>query len=388
MNSSPGQALLLADDLTGACDSGLAFAKVGFAVSVLLRTGEQEINPRGKTQFKKFRTLTALSTDARNMTAEEAAQQLTDLKLLRNFDGSLLFHKVDSAGRGHSTAEMCTIAQLARCDSIVYAPAFPENGRVVHNSILSVRDVCGQNTEIPLLSLFDESLHTKIALIATAPDDLTMRHRLSEARNHGKTIWLCDAEQPKDLERIARVAFSLNRRLLWSGSGGLAAAVAALLKTDDFHRAKVPTAALGCTLVVCGTPHPVTQMQIKHLASETVTLTYDSETKLKPKQCGFLKLSWDTSDEAEVRRMWSKLHHKGNGSVCALVLTGGDTAAFFLKALGTTEIALGGEVEAGIPWGIVQDGMAHGCLVVTKSGGFGTEFTLRHIVEFCRKGQG
>ena len=60
----------------------------------------------------------------------------------------------------------------------------------------------------------------------------------------------------------------------------------------------------------------------------------------------------------------------------------------FLKALGATEIVLGGEVEAGIPWGTVQDGAARGCLTVTKSGGFGTELTLKHIVEFCRKVQG
>jgi len=70
----------------------------------------------------------------------------------------------------------------------------------------------------------------------------------------------------------------------------------------------------------------------------------------------------------------------------ALVLTGGDTAAFVLRALGASSIALGGEVSPGLPWGIIEGGTADGCMVVTKSGGFGNRRALIDAFEFCEGG--
>jgi uncharacterized protein YgbK (DUF1537 family) len=56
-----------------------------------------------------------------------------------------------------------------------------------------------------------------------------------------------------------------------------------------------------------------------------------------------------------------------------------------LRALDATSLRLGGEIEPGIPWGIVDDGLAAGCTVITKSGGFGTELSLKNAVDFCHK---
>jgi uncharacterized protein YgbK (DUF1537 family) len=70
-------------------------------------------------------------------------------------------------------------------------------------------------------------------------------------------------------------------------------------------------------------------------------------------------------------------------SPAALILTGGDTAAFVLRALGAQAIRLAGEVAPGIPWGIVEGGPADGCGVVTKSGGFGERDALVRAFEFC-----
>ena len=68
----------------------------------------------------------------------------------------------------------------------------------------------------------------------------------------------------------------------------------------------------------------------------------------------------------------------------ALVLTGGDTAHAVLERLGTHEIRLEGECEPGVPFGIVQGGVAHGIAVVLKSGGFGDDSTLWAAVQYLR----
>jgi uncharacterized protein YgbK (DUF1537 family) len=73
------------------------------------------------------------------------------------------------------------------------------------------------------------------------------------------------------------------------------------------------------------------------------------------------------------------------GPVAALILTGGDTAAFVQRSLGASRIELGGELARGIPWGFVEGGVADGCVVITKSGGFGDRDTLVQAFEFCER---
>jgi uncharacterized protein YgbK (DUF1537 family) len=70
--------------------------------------------------------------------------------------------------------------------------------------------------------------------------------------------------------------------------------------------------------------------------------------------------------------------------VGSLVLTGGDTAAMVLKAFEAEWIDVAGEMEPGVPWGILRGGLADGCVVVTKSGGFGGEHVLVDALHFCR----
>jgi uncharacterized protein YgbK (DUF1537 family) len=59
----------------------------------------------------------------------------------------------------------------------------------------------------------------------------------------------------------------------------------------------------------------------------------------------------------------------------ALVLAGGDTAVRVARELGATGILLGGEIEAGVPFGTLIGPCPY--RVVTKAGGFGVPDTLR-----------
>jgi D-threonate/D-erythronate kinase len=65
-----------------------------------------------------------------------------------------------------------------------------------------------------------------------------------------------------------------------------------------------------------------------------------------------------------------------------LILTGGDTAAAVFRRLGVTSIKLAGEVEPGIPFGMIST--PRPMAVVTKAGGFGSLDTLSNAVAVLR----
>jgi uncharacterized protein YgbK (DUF1537 family) len=373
------RAIVIADDLTGACDSGLAFVKAGHSVSVRLSSIET-------WESETLADVIALSTETRNLGAKEAQDRLLLLGDLSRFSVSLLFKKIDSVGRGNLGTEMLTTLRLSGCAGIVYAPAFPAVGRTVLNGILRVQDVSGQDTELNLLSLIPSSDRDRVALIPIQ-DSLSLRNAFLQAHAAGKDIWLCDSGQQDDLRRIASVASALPLRLLWAGSAGLAEAVAELMGTKCALNAPVAVAksTSGCTLLFSGTTHPVTLMQLDRLAPHASVLTLDGEASVLPSCCGMVRLAWGRTTEGSIREFWKRLHQSGRPAVDSLVLAGGDTAAFVLKALHATSLRICGEVEPGIPWGIVDGGLAQGCTIITKSGGFGVELSLINAVDFCKR---
>jgi D-threonate/D-erythronate kinase len=65
-----------------------------------------------------------------------------------------------------------------------------------------------------------------------------------------------------------------------------------------------------------------------------------------------------------------------------LILTGGDTAAAVFRKLGVPSIKLAGEIEPGIPLGIIST--PRPITVITKAGGFGSMDTLSNAAAVLR----
>jgi uncharacterized protein YgbK (DUF1537 family) len=71
--------------------------------------------------------------------------------------------------------------------------------------------------------------------------------------------------------------------------------------------------------------------------------------------------------------------------VTGLVVAGGDTAFDVLRSLGASSIDVLGEVETGVPHGVLNEGIAPGITLVTKAGGFGDTQTLARALEFVAR---
>jgi uncharacterized protein YgbK (DUF1537 family) len=299
--------------------------------------------------------------------AEERVKKLIE-GLGELLPSTLLFKKVDSAGRGCFAEEIAAASASIGADLVIYSPSFPEAGRFVLNGSLHIHDATGERREIRIHDLVPEQMHASIGLIPCGTDRLVEQSLRREA-GEGKHFLVCDASESEDLERIVRVAGRLPQRLLWAGSAGLGRELGRILPsgTSVLRSARVPVR--GQTLIFAGSSHSVTRLQTDRLTKAM------SESSLP---CVSVQVRRDECSEDSLRRVFREA-----GSVGSLVLTGGDTAAKILRALGAEAIEIMGEMTMGIPWGILHGGMANGCVVVTKSGGFGGEDALVDAVHFC-----
>ena len=103
-----GPVFILADDLTGACDSGVAFLAAGRSARVVLNTASLD-----RTTVPPDSVL-AVTTETRASTRQHASEQVArTVALLRSrATDPIFFKKIDSAARGHVGVE--TIAASTR----------------------------------------------------------------------------------------------------------------------------------------------------------------------------------------------------------------------------------------------------------------------------------
>lgn len=350
--------IVVADDITGACDSAAAFLGKADSVRVLLHTAGCQAEPG---------TVTALSTETRNVMPAEAARiiERTIPAFLSVREDGIIFKKVDSAGRGHLVLE--TMAALRSCDATLalVAPAFPEAGRTVSGGVLHIRDSAQQDTSLNLAAIFRPHCGKGIDLLPVGEAD-ELEHAVRHAVEHGTRVLICDAETQRDLDRLAAAACRIRQPILWTGSAGLARALASQFPSALSERPVDREWSTGRVLLFVGTDHPVTSLQVSHLEREPATAALEIH-----------RIEWNDSSAEYVRKTLSA------SPVATLILTGGDTAALVLGALNARAVRLAGELAPGVPRGFVEGGDADGCVVVTKSGGFGQEDTLTNAFHFC-----
>lgn len=356
---------IVADDLTGACDSAAAFVASGRTVRVFLNATKRDAIIGDTAE------VIAVTTESRDLAPDDAARCVAEVfeSLRLSSARALLFKKIDSVARGPFAAEIEAAFGASHAALALVTPAFPAAGRTVRGGVLTVHGSSGGEAEIVLRDLFERAQGLRIlpALPPVSPQDPILHAIKDRVR-----ILLCDAIEQEDLNRLAAAALPISERILWVGSAGLARALAAQLQVDGSLPGSGNSMAKrqsGRTLLFTGTPHPVTALQLEHL--ELVS------GKNRPSRRAICKVPETGASSEVVISAFTTTRPAG------LILTGGDTAAYVLRALNACAILLAGELDPGIPWGIVEGGLADGCTVITKSGGFGERDALVRAFEFC-----
>jgi uncharacterized protein YgbK (DUF1537 family) len=386
-----------ADDLTGACDAGAPFAARGLETIVLLPGVAVPDSPPA---------VVVIDTESRGSEPGPARAQARKAvaRLAAAGPPRFLYKKIDSTLRGPLAAEVAGALEGAGLPAVLLTPAFPAERRVVVDGQLRIDGLPADETPLGR----DPAFPATGASVAALPGvdgphpagvvPLVTVRRGPEAvaarLDRGLATYVADAETDEDLAVLREAA--TGRRLLLAGSAGLAGVLAGSLGRPAPRAAPRPRRPL---LVVAGSAHPVTRLQVERLAARGVprmetrgaaaipdTATGASMLAVppdepiappRPREAVAAELAVAARRVVEA----SRTRDVGDWAAPTLVLTGGETAVAVCRALGATAIALRGELEPGLPHGTLLDGPFAGLAVVTKAGGFGDPDALVRLWE-------
>lgn len=115
----------IADDLTGANDTALQFAKKG------LRTRVELSSPSVSVDAQCPAEVIAIDADSRDAkTSQVYAQIRTLAEQVKALAPLAVYKKMDSTLRGNWVTEAKAIADVLQPELVIVAPAYPQNGRI------------------------------------------------------------------------------------------------------------------------------------------------------------------------------------------------------------------------------------------------------------------
>jgi D-threonate/D-erythronate kinase len=379
------ECLLLSDDLTGACDTGVQFARHGLSAEVWIEV------PGGLSREAK---VAVFNTDSRG---DEPGIAVTKIQraagVFRNFMPAIVFKKIDSTLRGNVGRELDATIRLFDRSFAVVAPAFPGMQRVVQNGVLKWQDhfTAGKIDVGDLLE--KQGIPRGQIWVADA-----VRRNASFVESAAKAgspsqprIVVADCQKQSDLEDLVSCTFPHRHRCLWVGSAGLGLALADKVGTRLSER-PAPVLRNGSILFWIGSTHPVSSGQREVLVqnSSAVQIPLESgswQTARRVIQQGrplVVILKQEAGTRVALRRLLDGLRDL---EISAMVLAGGDTASLVCKESGVETIRLIDEMSSGIAWGYFSGGPWDGLPVATKGGGFGMPDALLRCSEFFSSGR-
>jgi uncharacterized protein YgbK (DUF1537 family) len=392
------QLLIVADDLTGATDTGGCFAARGLETVIPLAFGAP-IDA----------DVVVLSTETRDSAGDDAASAVAKAVVGQMaVQGAMrprwIYKKIDSALRGNPREELLAVMAASGEPRALVAPAFPAQGRTtvggrqfVDGLPLADSPMGGERSTSDIAAVFaSDGVPTRVlglAAIRDQPDELAA---ILEAEAAG--IVIADAATEDDLLALARATRRTSLRLLCGTAGFARALVHALplRPASTPHPRRRPVAHP--ILIVAGSQNEATRCQIDRLATSGVpivrpgqsvidgTASIDDVVRevksslargaptvlttagLAPSPLGGKAVAERLAQIAASPRL--------RGAFGGLVLTGGDVAAAVCAALDGVALWLGGEISPGQPWGILENRDGARIPVATKAGSFGDERAL------------
>jgi uncharacterized protein YgbK (DUF1537 family) len=404
---------VIADDLTGAADSGVQLARAGYRTAVAFRGSP--VPPADDLDA------VAVVTDSRAMPAESAARRVVEAGHAVR-DAQVVIKKVDSTLRGPVAAELSAALEATGRGVAVVCPAFPHARRTVSRGVLLVDGVPVHETPFrddPVTPVRESHLPTLLSAVCPtvatlSTDDLRDAGRLRSVLG-GSSCVVADAKTDADLEALVR-AVRDPASVLWVGSAGLVRAFGAVHAGP--HAAE-PDEAFGSAsgvVVAVGSLSGVARRQLEVLQREeyVTPVPLDAAALLDSPSADVVERSIAAARSAlaggrcvvvystagrglertvgveAARRVAEALAEVVAGLseeklFDALVLTGGDTAVGVARRLGASGVLLRDEIEPGVPVGTFLGPSPYP--VVTKAGGFGVPETLVKAVQTLFKGR-
>lgn len=412
---------LLADDFTGALDTGVQFLGEKRKPLLTIPDGEERSASLVQTD------LLVVDTESRFLEKSAAAAAVSAAtRDLRSAGYLPFFKKIDSTFRGNVGAELDAMLEQLEAAGAAVVPAVPRNGRTLEGGVVYVNGVplaeseSGRDPFTPNMSSSAREILSNqtgrriedLSLEDVARGPEVLARRMERALSAGGEILLFDSKTEEDLRTIAEAVALLGRQLLLAGASGLAAALSAA-EAGDIEKEQEGSAGEhvlppGRALFVAGSLMETTIRQAERLSSETSTLgsllvdvraALTAPAKEKERllvsarrllsQRRHLLLRTATApgsagrvskrEGLELARFVGNLSREilGEVSLDTLILTGGSTALAVVRAVGIEQLRITGEVQSGVPLSeAVARYLGREYRLVTKAGGFGESDAL------------
>src|SRR5690625_5114788 len=121
---------MIADDLTGANDSGVHLAKDGHQTTVVMDVAAME---------NEHPEALVIDTDSRLLAPDQAYERVKRAAIYtKKRAAHIVFKKMDSTFRGNVGSELDAMYDVYTPDFVVLAPAFPDNGRTMRDGFYAV----------------------------------------------------------------------------------------------------------------------------------------------------------------------------------------------------------------------------------------------------------
>ena len=245
--------LIIADDFTGALDTGVQLASRG--IKTLVVTVPFSEGELGDPE------VLVVDAESRHLSPKEAYRTVSDIvESLKDREIPYIYKKTDSALRGNIGAELAAVMDATGRRQLAFIPGHPAIRRVTRGGVHYINDVPVSESSFGK-EIFNPVLHSDVAGILGEQTDKPVFLACANCPRPGERgITVYDAESPEELSRIGDYLKGSGIRL-FSGCAGFGSVLPAML---GFAEREVVRPQLDERLfVLCGSIHPVTQNQVK-----------------------------------------------------------------------------------------------------------------------------
>lgn len=410
--------LVIADDLTGAMDTGVQFAGKGIKTLV---TMDLEVS---SADMETDISVLVVNTESRHLPGQEAYERVYRVSRSAKTAGvSFVLKKTDSTLRGNIGNELQAVMDAWEATDLMFIPAYPANGRTTVEGRQYVYGLSLEQSAFakdPLEPMRSGDIREIIrhqCMYSTTRQSLDDIDGIVSAE---ETIHIFDSGTQDELCQIVQRLKDRRRLQVTAGCAGLASAMADIMEFET--QAPSHEMISGRMLVICGSLNTVTQAQVSHAAEQDFAMirltpeeklgtAWNSEcipdnrfadvgSLLDAGRDVVLATVFEAEDVAACDRL---AEHRGiakaelpaiiAGSMARivveilrkrdrilLVVFGGDTAIAIVNQLGVHTLTPCREILPGIVLSKLEIGSKM-IWLVTKAGGFGDKDILMKIRE-------
>ncbi|HHV96561.1 MAG TPA: four-carbon acid sugar kinase family protein [Clostridiaceae bacterium] len=396
--------LIVADDFTGANDTGVQLKRRGIDTNVVFST---ETIHNSSCSF-------VIDTESRGISEEEAYNKVKRLLRGVNFsDFKYVIKKVDSTLRGNIAVEVKAVDEAYGSELVLFAPALPDLNRTTVGGIHMLNNIPITQTEMardPKKPVKEDNI--KNILKKVYSEEVThvplKTVQSGKIRLSGSRIFTFDAVTNADMKKIIRAGIETGKKVLWVGTAAMAdnlleiekethPVLSVVASLSSVTRMQVKYAEQNGMLSVKVPVYNIIEKKVdpKVYIDETVKLlrdgkdvmlmpssTYDPEEYTKTNEAG--KRNGMSNDAVSLftQNLMGYLARNvlEDTKVSGVFLTGGDTAIGFFDKVGSLGSTIVSEIAIGIPLMKLVGGPFEGLKVVTKAGAFGKEDSIIYAV--------